>query len=163
MRQTSVSLSQYIEIFNVYQKQDKTRMYEILPNLYLSSYHSVKVTPDTFIVNCTKDLPMLHNNNARIAVDDDMSHEALHGMLRALPNIVDEIERQLQKQNRVVVHCLAGQQRSPTVIAAYLVAKCGYTLEDAIRYVRSKKNDAFFWSINFRDSLIQFVTINKST
>lgn len=136
-------------------------MHEIIPNLFLSSYHSVEVTPDTFIVNCTKDLPMLNDNNARIAVNDDMSREALHGMLLALPEVVDEIERQLESGNRVVVHCLAGQQRSPTVIAAYLVAKCGYSLLDAITYIRSKKKDAFFWSVNFRDSLEQFVMMMR--
>lgn len=132
-------------------------MYEICPNLYLSAYHEVKVDENTFIVNCTKDLPMKSVNGVRIAVDDDMSREALYGMLLALPGIVDEIDLQLKKNRRVVVHCLAGQQRSPTVIAAYLVGKLGYDLKDAIQYIRSKKKDAFFWSVNFRDSLEQYV------
>lgn len=134
-------------------------MYEIIPNLYLSGYHSIEVSPDTFIINCTKDLPMLHANNMRIPVNDDMSREALHGMLLALPNAVEQIETQLGNKKKVVVHCLAGQQRSPTVIAAYLIAKRGYTLPDAITYIRSKKKDAFFWSVNFRDSLEQYVML----
>lgn len=132
-------------------------MYEILPNLYLSSFQEVQVDADTFLVNCTKDLPMKCSNGVRIAVDDDMSREALYGMLLALPGVVDEIEYQRKRNKRVVVHCLAGQQRSPTVVAAYLVAKHGYDLKDAIRYVRSKKNDAFFWSVNFRDTLEHYV------
>lgn len=132
-------------------------MYEIIPNLFLSAYHAMEVTDDTFIVNCTKDLKMKNENNLRIAVHDDMSPEALHGMFLALPNAVDTIHEQLQNNKRVVIHCLAGQQRSPTVIAAYLIAKCGYTLEDAIAYIRGKKKDAFFWSVNFRNSLEQFV------
>jgi dual specificity MAP kinase phosphatase len=132
-------------------------MYEIIPNLFLSAYHAVEVTDDTFIVNCTKDLKMKSDSNLRIAVNDDMSREALHGMLLALPDAVDTIHEQLQNNKRVVIHCLAGQQRSPTVIAAYLFKKCGYTLEDAITYIRGKKKDAFFWSVNFRDSLEKFI------
>lgn len=133
-----------------------TGMYEILPYLYLSAFHSVEVTPDTFIVNCTKDLPMKSKDGMRIAVDDDMNRDSLFWMLRELPTTVDTIEAELKKGKRVVVHCLAGQQRSPTVIAAYLMSKCGYSLVDAIHHVREKKKDAFFWSVNFRDSLEQY-------
>ena len=132
-------------------------MHEIIPNLYLCAFHEVKVDNDTFVVNCTKDLPMKSKNGVRIAVDDDMSREALYGMLLALQGIVDEIDNQLNKNKKVVVHCLAGQQRSPTVIAAYLIAKHGYELKDAIHYIRNKKKDAFFWSVNFRDSLEKFI------
>lgn len=136
-------------------------MHEIIPNLYLAAYHEVVVDSNTFVVNCTKDLPMKHINGVRISVNDDMSRDALYGMLVALPGIVEEIDTQLKKGRRVVVHCLAGQQRSPTVIAAYLIGKCSYKLEDAIRYVREKKKDAFFWSINFRDSLEHYVMMMR--
>lgn len=136
-------------------------MYEILSNLYLCAYHEVKADANTFIVNCTKDLPMKHACGVRIAVDDDMSREALYGMLLALSGVVEEIDEQRKKGRRVVVHCLAGQQRSPTVIAAYLVGKCGYELKDAIRYIREKKKDAFFWNVNFRDSLEMYVNMLK--
>lgn len=131
-------------------------MYEIIPNLYLSSYHSVIITSNTFIVNCTKNLDMLNDNNIRISVDDDRSEKAINGMLEMLPSIVQIIDDKLKENKIVVVHCLAGQQRSPTVIAAYLIAKKEYTLDDAIEYIRSKKKDAFFWTINFKESLERF-------
>lgn len=136
-------------------------MFEIIANLYLSAFQAVDVSlPNTFIVNCTKDLPMKSDRNIRIAVHDDMSKEAIDTMFMALHNVVEQIHEELQKGRRVIVHCLAGQQRSPTVIAAYLVAKCGYSLPDAIHYIRSKKKDAFFWSINFRDALERFVMMH---
>lgn len=109
---------------------------------------------------------MRHDNNLRIPVNDDMSREALHGMFLALPKAVEVIESQLKNKKLVIVHCLAGQQRSPTVIAAYLMTKQGYKLEDAITYIRSKKKDAFFWSVNFKDSLEQYemmLNMSKST
>lgn len=131
-------------------------MYEILPNLYLSGYNAVTPTSTTFLVNCTKDLPMKHEHNVRIAVNDDMSYESLHGMFLALPEIVERIDTELHGGKQVIVHCLAGQQRSPAVIAGYLLGKRGYTLDEAITYIRSKKIDAFFWTVNFKDSLEQY-------
>lgn len=100
---------------------------------------------------------MLHENGIRLAVDDDMNRQSIYDMFLALPNIVQQIDTQLQNNKQVVVHCLAGQQRSPAVVAAYLISKRGMELEDAIRFVREKKKDAFFWSVNFRDALEHFV------
>ena len=131
-------------------------MYEILPNLYLSSYNDVKLDPDTsniFIVNCTKDLNMLHDNNMRIAVDDDFSTRSLGDMYLSFPNVVERIHQNLINNNVVIVHCKAGQQRSAAVIAAYLMNKHNYILDDAINYIKSKKRDAFFYTVNFRRSL----------
>ena len=132
-------------------------MYEIIPGLYLSSYHQINLDdPKHFMINCTKNLDMLNNNNMRIAVDDDCSQEALGGMLSALSEVVEVIDDRLKKGEAVIVYCLAGQQRSATVIAAYLMAKHTYTLDDAIAYIKDKKKDAFFWNVNFKWSLEQF-------
>ncbi len=133
-------------------------MYEIVSNLYLCSYtdaqHGVKRYPNAYIVNCTKDLPMLSKVGQRVAVDDDKNQESILGMAAMLESVTKEMHRQLTEANRVViVHCLAGQQRSPTVIAAYLMRYHGCTQEDAILYVRARKRDAFFWSVNFERAL----------
>jgi dual specificity MAP kinase phosphatase len=131
-------------------------MYEIIPNLYLASYHSIELLPNTFIVNCTKNLDMLNDDNIRIDVDDDMNDDSINKMYNTLNNIVDIIDEQIINNKNVIVHCLAGQQRSPTVIAAYLISKKEYKLNDAIEYIREKKKDAFFWQINFIKSLEMF-------
>lgn len=137
-------------------------MYEIINNLFLSAYHTIDCDFDSttissaFIVNCTKDLEMLNGNNIRIAVDDDMSDEAINGMLEALPNVIQLIDDNLKNNKKVIVHCLAGRQRSATVIAAYLMSKHGYSLQDAIEYIRTKKRDAFFPSVNFMNTLKKY-------
>lgn len=130
-------------------------LHPILHNLYLSNFHSAQqeTTSNTFIVNCSKDLPMVREQGIRIAVDDNGSQQAMHDMFRALPEALEQIHHHLENHTPVVVHCLAGQQRSPAVIAAYLVRYHGYSLEDAIRYVRAAKPDAFFWTVNFKDAL----------
>ena len=133
-------------------------MYEIQPNLYLSAYHHISLDNcmNPFIVNCTKNLDMLSTDNIRIAVDDNGSQEALDILLTAFPSAVNIIDRKLKNDQTVVVHCLAGRQRSAAVIAAYLMAKCGYTLDDAIGFIKKKKVDAFFPNINFLWSLEQY-------
>ena len=51
---------------------------------------------------------------------------------------------------RVLVHCMAGRQRSAALVAVLLVRMgvCG-TVDDAVAFVRSKKRDAFFPAVNF--------------
>lgn len=131
-------------------------MHEIIPNLYLSGFHSLPKDGEAnnyFIVNCTKDLPMMSSNGIRVAVDDDGHKNSLDSMFLAFEETTRQIHEQLQNGTQVIVHCLAGQQRSPAVVAAYLMKYQGYTLEKSIEYIREKKKDAFFWSVNFRDSL----------
>jgi hypothetical protein len=136
------------------------RLYEIVPHLYLSDYQcALAASPsEAFIVNCTKDLPMVRVHNMRISVDDDGSREAMESMFQSLPEAVERIQEMvIGKGIPVVVHCHAGQQRSPTVVAAYLMhQRLCCTVEDAIRFVRCKKPDAFFWTANFRDALERY-------
>ena len=134
-------------------------MYEIIPNLYLSSYHEAKRYPDIqdfFVVNCTKDLPMISDDNMRVSVNDDGEKQSIDIMFMAFSRTNADIKSALDEGKKVVVHCLAGQQRSPTVVAAYLMQYCEYSIEDAIRYIRDKKKDAFFWNVNFKDAIQRY-------
>ena len=131
-------------------------MFEILPNLYLSTYNQVRLSTDDFFqVNCTKDLPMVRTHGMRIAVHDD-PYEA-YAMLTKLTEAMKTIDAELAKPGRkVVVHCLAAVSRSPTVICAYLMWSRGMTLDDAIKYVRSIRPEAFTFSTNFKEALETF-------
>ena len=129
-------------------------MYEILPRLYLSNYpDAVKETPPrTFVVNCSKDLPFVSDYGVRIPIDDDLSDEAMHGLLTSLPSVLESIDGVLKNDGKVVVHCRAGQQRSAAVMAAYLMKK-GMGMQQAINYIKMKKKDAFLHSVNFMPAL----------
>ncbi len=133
-------------------------MYEIIPNLFLASYSDAKeaVDEDMYVVNCTKDLPMLANDGIRIAVDDNEASANMKEMFLKMLEVPQRIHEELDAGRAVVVHCLAGQQRSAAMVAAYLMKYCGMNLETAVRLIRERKRDAFFWSINFLDPLQRF-------
>jgi len=133
-------------------------MFEILPNLYLSTWNQVRVATDDFDffqVNCTKDLPMVRSNGMRIDIDDDPGEA--QQLLCDLADVVQRIDEELAKPGRkVVVHCLAAVSRSPSVMCAYLMWKYRMPLTDAIAHVRRIRREAFMFSMNFKDALEMF-------
>jgi protein-tyrosine phosphatase len=130
-------------------------MYEIVPGLWLSNFldASNNTPPRAFVVNCTKDLPMISDYGVRIPIDDDRSEKAQYGLLQSLPSVIQSIDGVLNTGGKVVVHCMAGQQRSAATVAAYLVDRRGMDLESSIRHIKSIKPDAFIYSVNFMPAL----------
>lgn len=130
-------------------------MYEIVPHLYLSNYIDAKSVPqDFFVINCTKDLPMVNSKyGTRLAVNDDLRPESIEIMRRNIPLMTRYIDEHVSKGQNVLVHCAAGQQRSAAVVAAYLIKYRGMSIDEAIKYVKSKKPDAFLSGVNFIEAL----------
>lgn len=129
-------------------------LYEIVPHLYLSNYQdALSVPKDFFVINCSKDLPMVQTKGGgtRLYVDD--SPHSIETMTKNLPIMIKYIEEHVKENKNVLVHCFAGQQRSATVIAAYLMKTKGLSTEDAIAFVKSKKQDAFAGGVHFYTSL----------
>ena len=135
-------------------------MTEILPNLYLSMWHElpslVERLDDPFVLNCTTTLPLVSENTSRLPVDDDGKLENVREMTAMIRPAIEEIRWRLKK-GVVIVHCLAGRQRSATVIAGYLMVHLGFTKERAIEIIRMQKPDAFVPKINFEESLDSLV------
>jgi len=129
-------------------------MYEIVKNLYLSSYNDLDQVGSFFVVNCTKDLPMF-GRGIRIPIDDRTDeNNRLYAML---PEAVTHIDRMLDQNKKVVVHCFAGQQRSAAVVAAWIIHRYpDMTLDHTIKFIKSKKEDAFFDHITFEPALIRW-------
>jgi hypothetical protein len=96
------------------------------------------------VINCTKDVafkfPRL--NGFRIPVDDDFGENAT--MARHLPIAVSVIESATSFGNEgVLVHCVAGMQRSATVVCALLMKRNGWAPSQAMRYMQSIKKETF--------------------
>ena len=138
-------------------------MTEIISNLFLLSWSEtqelIKEQPNAFVINCTKNLPMVTDNSMRLEVDDDGNKENIDKMFYYYFSVIDVIDDHLNKNNPVFIHCLAGRQRSSSVIAAYLINRKGYSLEEAIKYIKDKKKEAFFPKLNFENALDRFYTL----
>jgi protein-tyrosine phosphatase len=70
-----------------------------------------------------------------ISVEDDgVDHLYSH-----LEPAVNMIENVLQTGGRVLVHCMGGISRSPTVVTAYVMWRLGLRLTAALAYVRERR------------------------
>lgn len=127
----------------------------IVPGLFLSCFRQAEtlVDSDTFVVNCTSDLPMLSKNGLRIDVEDNGRPDETRRMIGLLPKAILHIHEQLTAGNKVVVHCTDGMQRSPAVVAAYLVAKRRMTAWEATEHVQRCHPEAFFWEARFEEAV----------
>ena len=129
-------------------------MFEIIPQLYLSSYQDIdKTLPDLFIINCTKELPMIVDEGIRIYVNDDMQEYSIDIMKKAIPYAIEVIDENIRKGSNVLVFCHMGRQRSATIVCAYLMKKKNYSYNDAINHMKQIKRDVFFGSVNFEKSI----------
>lgn len=50
------------------------------------------------------------------------------------------IRSALEENKRVIVHCAAGYSRSPTLVIAYLMIENKWTAEEAIAFVKTKRD-----------------------
>lgn len=130
-------------------------MYEVVPGLYLASFADVSQrgseASEYFIVNCSRDLPMLSPNGVRLAIDDAPAEN--ERMLGFFPRVTQLIRRKLREGDDVIVHCWAGQQRSAAVVAAYLMKYAHMSKDHAMRFVKRRKSDAFSWGATFEPAL----------
>lgn len=145
---------------------------EILPNLWLSSYKYaldekfIKDKKIKVILNCTKNIKFINLPNIkkiRISVNDSLKHEDIVSLYNYLPSTVDLIEKHMNNMEPMIIHCYAGQQRSATVIAAFLIKNTNLTYLESIIFIQSKKKNAFKPGINFSNSLKKYEEDIKST
>ena len=131
-------------------------MVEIIKNLYLCSWSDAQDLAPTLdnllIVNCTKDLRSLTAGTYRIAIDDHHKHEDTLKLNEQILEVTEKIHNHLAS-GPVIVHCLAGRQRSAAVVASYLMIYLDMDIEQAIIFIKSKKREAFFPEINFIETL----------
>lgn len=130
-------------------------MYEIIPRLYLGNAQDAEYNKNyyTHVVNCTVDIPFYIGKGVRIPVHD--STEEQETMLEMLPNVMMYIDYVLSKEDqKVLVHCFMGRQRSAAVIAAYLLWKgITNTTQESLNMIKGLKKDAFYSHVTFKNAL----------
>ena len=142
---------------------------KVLPNLYIGNINIannkkfIKEKNIKVIINCTGDIPNFFQFTEnleyyRIPVDDSLANEDINQMKLYLPKFVNIINNSLLQNKPVLVHCYAGRQRSACLIIAFLIYEYNFTLEDAYKFLLSKRREVFHYgnSYNFHESLLDY-------
>ena len=140
--------------------------HEILPGLWLGNRIAalndrwLKQQEITVVFNCTKDLPFspVIKKQYRLPVDDNLKAEEIRNMTLWSHEAVYKVLAEYNKNQKVLVHCAAGMQRSATVVGMLLIAMKGMTWQQVINYLQGIRPIAFRDQANFKDSLIAFDT-----
>jgi len=108
--------------------------------------HNIK-----FVVNCTADIPKYSNvPMLRIPIHDaGFDADKMKKYLGVSSMAIRDVTRY---GGNVLVHCRAGQNRSATVTAAYIMTIKGITAKEAMDIIRSRKCETFR-PMNFLSSL----------
>nr|NP_001071947.1 dual specificity phosphatase [Ciona intestinalis]BAE06383.1 dual specificity phosphatase [Ciona intestinalis] len=118
---------------------------EILPHLYLGSAHHASQENElaalgiTGVLNASSHCPNHFPDRfqyKRIPVEDNGQADISSWFDEAISFINEE----KQRGGKVFVHCHAGISRSATICLAYLITCRGVSLNDAFRYVKSKRS-----------------------
>ena len=132
------------------------------------------------IVNCSKDLKnefqlnllkpieeapieiqeWLYNNSYyikyyRIPIDDNGKEIEIQNFYKYTMEILHLIINEYKKGKNILVHCLAGNQRSAAFVCAFLMFYKNISLEESVKYLLDKKPNVFFFGkmINFNNAL----------
>jgi protein-tyrosine phosphatase len=137
---------------------------EIIPRLWLGNRnaatnadwlqgHGIEV-----VFNASKDIPFtdLPLEKYRIPVDDNLEDVEIVNMAKWSPEIVYNVLREYQAGKRILIHCAAGVQRSAAITAMTLVALQGMDADQAIQFIKSRRQIAFYPAVNFYKSIRTF-------
>jgi predicted protein tyrosine phosphatase len=135
--------------------------HQIVPRLWLGNK---KAAADTVwqaekhvevVFNCTKTLPFAETvkHKYRVPVDDNLEPVEIQNLHNWAPEIMVKLLREYKTGRVILVHCHAGMQRSAAVVAMFLMILGGMSADDAIAYIRERRQVAFFPGANFGPAL----------
>jgi protein-tyrosine phosphatase len=118
---------------------------EIINGLYVGSADSRYCDFFDLVINCTPNIKTLsgfqNRNNLRLSIPDSFDciekcTSYLTTSCRSIPHLIDEY---LKLGKKVLIHCSAGRNRSPVIVAAFLILKRSFSVSEAIRYLKSRR------------------------
>jgi dual specificity MAP kinase phosphatase len=138
--------------------------HEIVPGIWLGNRLAalnekwLKEKNITVVFNVTKEIPFspIIKNQYRIPVDDNLQAEEIRNMTLWSHEAIYKLMKEHNGDNKILVHCFAGVQRSAAIVAMYLIAKRGMSAEQAMVYIQGIRSIAFRPAANFKDSIINF-------
>jgi protein-tyrosine phosphatase len=89
-------------------------------------------------------------------VDDNLEEEEIRNMELWSGEIAFKIMSEYMEGKTILVHCMAGMQRSAASVAFMLIAFLKMRALDAMRYIKEKRMIAFYPRANFGRSIDYF-------
>ena len=141
-----------------------THSNEIYPGLWLGDVNALnkKFISDngiSCIINCTMSIPFPKSRQIkhcyRLPVKDNLAPDQIYRMYTMFDYIIDIIVKHLPDE-RILIHCHAGRQRSVAVIAAFLMKIGDMTKNEAILCIQSKRAVAGVPQVNFDPALSEY-------
>jgi hypothetical protein len=137
---------------------------EILPNLWLGNVRAsmdeefIKKKGIKVVFNCTKNLPFcpLIPIKYRVPVDDNLEEDEIRNMQLWSAEITFKMMAEYISGKPILVHCMAGMQRSAASLAMMLIAYKKIRAQDAMKIIKDRRNIAFAPSPNFLRSIQYF-------
>jgi Dual specificity phosphatase, catalytic domain len=137
---------------------------EILPNLWLGNVRAsvdeefIRKKGIQVVFNCTKNLPFcpLIPTKYRVPVDDNLEEDEIRNMELWAAEITFKMMSEYMAGKPILVHCMAGMQRSAASVAMMLIAYKGIRAHDAMKMIKDRRRIAFFPAPNFLRSIQYF-------
>lgn len=130
---------------------------EVLPNLYLGDSESLKYKSQLGIesqINCQRDLMFIGTHTEYVHnIKKNIEQYELVKMFEYLTESIAFINKMILKDKPILVYCQNANQKSATVIAAYLIKYGKVDTDTAIKMIRSKNYSSFFPNIDYYKSL----------
>ena len=107
-----------------------------------------------YIVNVTSHVPLYHAEQMRychLPADDTQKQNLFDYFEQAYAFIRQAIE----KDGKVLVHCVAGISRSPAIVISFLMRYAHMSMNDAYELVKSKRT-IIAPNLNFMGQLLQY-------
>lgn len=137
---------------------------QILPNLWLGNLRAAQ--DETFlrnaniqvVFNCTKDAPFHPSirRRYRVPVDDNLQEAEIRNLELWSYEIVYKMLQEYKEKRPILVHCHAGMQRSPAVVAFFLMSVYRMSADKAKALLKEKRPIVFFPSANFEQAMRGF-------
>jgi hypothetical protein len=137
---------------------------EILPRLWLGNVRAskdedfIRENNIQVVFNCTKNLPFspLIPVKYRVPVDDNLEEDEIRNMELWSSEIAYKIIAEYKEGRIILVHCMAGMQRSAASVAFMMIAYMNLRAGEAMRIIKEKRPIAFHPSANFGRSIQYF-------
>jgi protein tyrosine phosphatase len=137
---------------------------EIIPRLWLGNARAsmdedfIRKNNITVVFNCTKNLPFspMIPIKYRIPVDDNLEESEIRNMELWSGEISYKIMTEYIEGKTILVHCMAGMQRSAASVAFMLIALYKIRALDAMKRIKEKRMIAFHPRANFGRAIDYF-------